>query len=159
VTIEHEPRVETAVSAGGVVYRRGGHGIDVVLCGREREQLWALPKGTPEPRESIEQTATREVREETGLGVRIVGSLGLIEYQFVRPAQGVRFEKTVHHFLMAPDGTGETAQHDAEYDRVEWFPAEEALRIMTYPNERAVMRRALDALELKASGDASDDDD
>ena len=99
-------RVEQAVSAGGVVYRRGEHGIEIVLCGRMHEGLWALPKGTPERGESIEQTALREVSEETGLGVEIVGDLGTIEYGFARPAQGVRFEKTVHHFLMRPDGSG-----------------------------------------------------
>jgi len=152
VTLEQQLRLETAVSAGGVVYRRGGDGVEVILCGRVQEQLWALPKGTPKPGESIEQTAAREVREETGLGVRIVGSLGMIEYQFTRPAQGVRFEKTVHHFLMAPDGTGATDQHDAEYDRVEWFPAEEALRVMTYHNEREVVRRALAAIERATNG-------
>jgi 8-oxo-dGTP pyrophosphatase MutT (NUDIX family) len=147
VTVEHELRVEPALSAGGVVFRIGELGPEIVLCGRTYESLWALPKGTPERGESIEETAEREVREETGLGVRIVASLGIIEYGFVRQAQGVRFEKTVHHFLMAPDGTGATDLHDREYDRVEWFAAEEALRIMTHHNEREVVRRALAAID------------
>ena len=147
MTLEHELRVETAVSAGGVVYRRGDHGVEVILCGRMHENLWALPKGTPKPGESIEQTAEREVREETGLGVRIVRGLGTIEYEFVRPTRGIRFEKTVHHFLMTPDGTGATDQHDGEYDRVEWFAAQEALRVMTYHNERLVLRRAIDVVQ------------
>ena len=99
-------RVEQAVSAGGVVFRHGEAGVEFVLCGRVHENLWALPKGTPEAGETIEQTARREVTEETGLGVTIVGDLGSIEYVFARPAQGVRFEKTVHHFLMKPDGSG-----------------------------------------------------
>lgn len=140
-------RVEQAVSAGGVVYRRGEHGVEIVLCGRTEERLWGLPKGTPEPGESLEATALREVREESGLGVAIVGDLGTIEYTFARPNQGVRFEKTVHHYLMIPDGTGGTEQHDGEYDRVEWFPAEEALRVMTYRNEAQVVRRALDRID------------
>lgn len=152
MTLEHQLRVETATSAGGVVFRRGELDVEVILCVRTEEQLWALPKGTPECGESIEQTAVREVREETGLGVRIVGNLGIIEYQFARPAQGVRFEKTVHHFLMAPDGTGATDQHDAEYDRVEWVSPQEALRVMTYYNEREVMRRAIEAIEAMRDG-------
>jgi 8-oxo-dGTP pyrophosphatase MutT (NUDIX family) len=147
MTLEHDLRVEEAVSAGGVVYRAGEHGPEVILCGRLHDGLWALPKGTPERGETIEQTAEREVREETGLGVTIVRSLGIIEYGFARPAQGVRFEKTVHHFLMRPDGTGATELHDREYDRVEWFAAEEALRIMTHHNERQVLRRALTAID------------
>jgi ADP-ribose pyrophosphatase YjhB (NUDIX family) len=147
VTVDRELRVEQAVSAGGVVYRRGEHGAEIVLCGRSREGLWALPKGTPEYGEDIRDTAMREVSEETGLGVRIVGELGTIDYEFSRPAQGVRFEKTVHHFLMQPDGTGSTDVHDREYDRVEWFAIEEALRIMTHRNEAAVVRKAREMIE------------
>jgi ADP-ribose pyrophosphatase YjhB (NUDIX family) len=147
VTTEPDLRVEQAVSAGGVVYRRGARWIEIVLCGRMHEGLWALPKGTPAHGESLRETALREVREETGLGVTIVADLGTIEYEFSRPMQGVRFEKTVHHFLMEPDGTGATELHDREYDRVEWFAAGEAMRIMTHRNEQHVLRRALDAIE------------
>ncbi len=147
MTIERAFRVEQAVSAGGVVYRHGEHGVEIVLCGRTREALWALPKGTPEYGESLADTALREVREETGLGVTIVDDLGTIEYEFSRPSHSVRFEKTVHHFLMQPDGTGTTAQHDREYDRIEWFPAEEALRLMTHRNEVVIVRRALEAID------------
>lgn len=142
--------VQQAVSAGGVVYRRGERGIEIVLCGRAAEGLWALPKGTPTHGESLRETAIREVCEETGLGVTIVGDLGTIEYAFARPARGVRFEKTVYHYLMEPSGSGSVSDHDGEYDRVEWFPAQEALRIMTHRNEVQVVRRALDAIEERA---------
>lgn len=151
MTTDRPLRVEPAVSAGGVVYRNGDAGPEIVLCGRSREGLWALPKGTPEYGESIRDTAVREVTEETGLGVRIIGDLGTIEYEFARPAQGVRFQKTVHHFLMKPDGTGSVDTHDREYDRVEWFPVEEALRVMTHRNETAVVRRAQDMIEQETA--------
>jgi ADP-ribose pyrophosphatase YjhB (NUDIX family) len=143
--------VEQAVSAGGVVYRHGEHGIEIVLCGRAHEGLWALPKGTPEYGETLRDAALREVREETGLGVEIVDDLGIVEYTFARPHQGVRFDKTVHHFLLTPTGAGATDRHDAEYDRVEWFPIEEALRVMSHRNEAQVVLRARAALE--AAGD------
>lgn len=151
-------RVEQTVSAGGVVFRHGEHGVEIVLCGRVHENLWALPKGTPEAGETIEETALREVREETGLGVTIVADLGSIEYEFLRPAQGVRFEKTVRHFLMQPDGSGDVDAHDHEYDRVEWFAAPEALRLMTHRNEVTVVLRALeiiDAGQVAAGADAA----
>ena len=141
-------RVDHTVSAGGVVYRLSEHGTEIVLCGRTHEGLWALPKGTPERGESIEQTALREVSEETGLGVEIVGDLGTIEYGFGRP--GVRIEKTVYHFLMRPDGSGRVENHDHEYDRVEWFAAEEALRVMTHRNEATVVQRAIEMVDAGA---------
>lgn len=148
-----ELRVEQAVSAGGVVFRRGEHDVEIVLCGRIHEGLWALPKGTPERAESFEQTALREVSEETGLGVEIVADLGSIVYGFARPSQGVRFEKTVHHFLMRPDGTGSVELHDREYDRVEWFAAPEALRLMTHRNEATIVRRALEVIDAGEAGE------
>jgi ADP-ribose pyrophosphatase YjhB (NUDIX family) len=142
-------RLEATVSAGGVVYRTGSHGIEVLLCGRDRERLWALPKGTPQTGETLEQTAVREVREETGLAVEIEEDLGTIEYRFARPAQGVMFDKTVHHYLMSPTGTGSLDRHDAEYDRVEWFAIDDALRLMTHRSEAQIVRRALDAIEAR----------
>ncbi len=143
-------RIERAVSAGGVVYRRGERGIEFLLCGRTAERLWALPKGTPEYGETLEQAALREVREETGLAVEIEAALGTIDYTFTRPVKRVRFDKTVHHFLMRPTGSGSIERHDSEYDRVEWFPAEEALALITHGNEAKVLRRALRALEQEA---------
>ena len=151
-------RVERTVSAGGVVYRRGEHGPEIVLCGRMHEGLWALPKGTPEHTESTEETALREVKEETGLGVEIVGDLGSIEYGFTRP--GLRIEKTVYHYLMRPDGTGRVENHDHEYDRVEWFGVDEALHLMTHRNEANVVKRAIEMLDsepgsaLRRAGDS-----
>lgn len=138
--------VERVVSAGGVVCREGPEGIEVVLCGRDEDHVWALPKGAPEPGESLERTALREVGEETGLRVAVQEALGSIRYQFRRRDLGVRFDKTVHHFLMNAVG-GRVEDHDGEYDRVRWFPAEEALRLLTYPNEVKVVRRALRRLE------------
>jgi len=139
-------RIEHMVSAGGVVYRRGRDGIEVVLCGRRDDGVWGLPKGAPERGESLEGAALREVGEETGLRVSVREPLGSIRYQFTRGEGGVRFEKTVCHFLMRVSG-GSVEDHDEEYDRVRWFPAEEALRLLTFRNEAEVVRRALRRLE------------
>jgi len=145
--------VERVVSAGGVVYRRGRHGIEVVLCGRRSDGVWGLPKGTLERGESLEGAALREVGEETGLRVSVREPLGSIRYQFTEGEVGVRFHKTDYHFLMKVSG-GSVEDHDEEYDRVQWFPAEEALRLLTFPNEAEVVRRAVQRLEGD-SGEAS----
>ncbi|MPZ23557.1 MAG: NUDIX domain-containing protein [Dehalococcoidia bacterium] len=134
------PRTERVFSAGGLVYRTVDGAMEVVICGRSDEGIWGLPKGTPDGGETVEQTAMREVREETGLEVEIEDDLGSITYWFRRP--GVRFHKTVYHYLMRPIG-GDTSQHDHEYDQVEWTSAHEAIRRLSYPNERMVVETAL----------------
>ena len=138
-------RSERVVSAGGVVYRRAERGIEIVLCGRPREGLWALPKGSPEPGEPLERTAIREVEEETGLRVAIEEKVGSIRYQFTG-SDGTRYDKRVEHHLMTPSG-GSLAHHDGEFDEVGWFPVEEALRLLSYPNEREIVRRAARLIE------------
>jgi len=146
-------RTEDLTSAGGIVYRQGLRGPEIVICGRRSDGLWGLPKGTPVQGETLEQTARREVREETGLQVEIQRPLGAIEYWFTRPDQGVRFHKIVHHYLMTPTGGGAIDQHDQEYDLVEWCPAALAVQRLTYPNEAAILRRALGF--VPANGEAS----
>jgi len=129
-----------AVSAGGVVYRRQQGDLFVALCGRTRSRTWALPKGTPDAGETIEETALREVREETGLEVEIEAPLGEIEYWFSRSSE--RIHKRVHFYLMGERG-GRFEDHDPEFDVVEWFSATDALDNLTYPTEAEVVRRAL----------------
>lgn len=131
-------RVRDAVAAGGVVLRQGGDGHEVVIAGREG--IWVLPKGTPGHDEPLDVTATREVREETGLDVRIVRPLGAIEYWFALPRQ--RVHKTVHFFLMEPTG-GDTSMHDHEYDEVRWVPVDEARRLLSFDTYREMLERAL----------------
>ena len=139
------PALVRDVSAGGVVYRREAQNgqIEVALVGRLRPKRWALPKGTPEMGETLEGTALREVGEETGLLVRIERPLDRIQYRFVWG--GVRHFKTVHFYLMEVVG-GDTANHDGEYDVVEWFPIGEALRRLSYPNEARVVDKAQQVL-------------
>ena len=132
-----------AVSAGGVVYRPEAGGLLIALCGRKRTGTWNLPKGTPDDGETVEETALREVREETGLEVEIEAPLGEIEYWFTRALE--RVHKRVHFFLMGERG-GSLDDHDPEFDLVEWFPAVQAVRSLTYPTEAGVVRRAIDAL-------------
>ena len=104
---------------------------------------WTLPKGTPDPGETIEETALREVGEETGLEVRIVAPLPSIEYAFVQ--DGTRIRKTVHYFLMEPTG-GDLSRHDAEFERVRWVPFGEAGALLSFATERELVAAAEDRL-------------
>jgi 8-oxo-dGTP pyrophosphatase MutT (NUDIX family) len=116
---------------------------EICLGGRRRDRstiTWTLPKGTPSDGESIDQTALREVAEETGLRVRIVASVGAIEYFFTQ--DGTRIHKTVHFFLMESTG-GSLDAHDHEFDAVRWVPLDEARSLMTFPTERRIVEQAL----------------
>ena len=140
--MSQKQRVEKLVSAGGVVYRDNGGRAEVVICGRASPRTWGLPKGTPNPGESREQTALREVREETGLEVEIEGFIGSVEYRFYRSANSVQYDKTVYFYLMSPTG-GDLSLHDHEFDEVHWLPVPEALEALTYDNEVKIVEKSL----------------
>ncbi|MFN2520873.1 MAG: NUDIX hydrolase [Candidatus Limnocylindria bacterium] len=135
-------RVRSAIAAGGVVFRGGLDALEVALAGRRSDGSWVFPKGTPDGDESIEETALREVEEETGLKVRITAPLGTMEYWFA--AAGERVHKFVHFYLMEPVG-GDVSLHDHEYDEVRWVPVAEARRMLSFDTYREVLDRALAA--------------
>jgi len=118
--------------------------MEVVLVGRSNSGLWALPKGTPQPGETLEQVAIREVQEETGLQVRLLAYIGSISYSFIHDQ--TRYYKQVRHFLLEAIG-GDLALHDQEYDQVEWFPLPEACRRLTYQNEAHILYQAEETLQ------------
>jgi len=107
---------------------------------------WALPKGWVEQGEKPEQTAVREVREETGLQTRVLRKVDEISYQFYSRADHDRISKTVHLFLLECLG-GDTADHDTEVEEARWFPIEEASQRLTYKNEREALEKAAVLLE------------
>jgi 8-oxo-dGTP pyrophosphatase MutT (NUDIX family) len=139
-------KTRTEVSAGGVVYRRSDDGVEVVLAARRTRRgdlAWGLPKGLVEPDEAPEETAVREVREETGLDAEIDSSLGDIRYFYVW--EGVRVRKSVRFFLMRATG-GDVSNHDHEMEDVQWFPLSGAVRRAAYRGEREVIERAAERL-------------
>jgi len=126
-----------------VVHRTVDGETEFLLVHRRSPVLWALPKGTPDSGETIEETALRETREETGIEVEIQARLSSIRYFFVRGT--TRFHKTVHFFLMRPIG-GAIELHDGEFDDVRWHRVAEALALMNHATERSVVERAVAVL-------------
>ena len=140
-------RTSTATSAGGIVVRYEGDRPQLVVGCRRRDRdvvTWTLPKGTPDPGETREETALREVREETGLDVRIRGPLDSIEYWFVQ--SGTRIHKTVHYYLMDQTG-GDLGRHDHEFESVRWIGFDEAQHLLTFETERALVARVAEAID------------
>src|SRR5919106_2811424 len=133
-------------SAGGLVVDRLGAATLGALIGRidRRGRLeWVLPKGHVEPGETPEQTAVREVREETGLEARVVSSLGPIEYWFV--ADDRRVHKTVHHYLLEATGGG-LGTEEVEGSEGAWGAPGELVARRRYASERRLLERLPDLL-------------
>ena len=132
-----EPLTET--SYGGLVVR----GDDVLVIRPTGRRVTGLPKGGPEPHETPEETASREVREETGITAKVREPLGDVEYWYRRG--GHRVFKTVHFFL-CDFVSGSTEDHDHEVDEARWIPLREARTALSYPGERELVERALSKL-------------
>ena len=134
------------VSAGGLVIDFSG--TKGLLIGRldqkdeSRERLlWSLPKGHIESGETPEEAAIREVAEETGIQSEILRELGVIDFWFM--AGGKRIHKTVHHYLFKEVG-GTLAPQVTEVDEVRWFPLNEIVDRLAYPDEKKLIARSGD---------------
>jgi 8-oxo-dGTP pyrophosphatase MutT (NUDIX family) len=134
-------RTARAVSAGGVVLAEPRPDAPVALVAHRSVRgtlQWTLPKGAQEEGETVEQTALREVREETGLKVELIGRLDTIDYWFVWAPEKTRYHKFVHYFLMRAVG-GDFAEHDHEMEEAAWFEPAQARRRMSFANERKLL--------------------
>jgi ADP-ribose pyrophosphatase YjhB (NUDIX family) len=126
-------------SAGGLVVDRLSPGAQGLLIGRLDRRgrlLWSLPKGHIEAGESAEDTAIREVAEETGIHSRVVAPLGPIDYWFVFDDR--RIHKTVHHYLLIAEG-GDLSTEDVEVTEVAWIPLSEVPERLAYDDERRLI--------------------
>jgi len=111
----------------------------VLLVHRPRYDDWSLPKGKGDPGERDEETALREVEEETGLRCELGAPAGQTRY---RDSKGR--DKVVHYWLMAPpangDGTGSFVPND-EVDELRWYTIPEATEFLTYAHDRKLLQK------------------
>ncbi|WP_248926720.1 NUDIX hydrolase [Paenibacillus hamazuiensis] len=131
------------VSAGGVVFRQQD-GETYVQMIQDRYGKITLPKGKMESGESVEQTALREILEETGIEGRIVEPLETIRYQYTMIGVGL-VDKEVHYFLVEATGGKLTAQVE-EIRGVEWLLPKDAWYQQVhngYGNNDSVVKKAL----------------
>lgn len=131
------------VSAGGVVFKRDGADVQIVIVQVVPELRWQLPKGIIDEGETNEQAALREVREEAGVDARIVEFAGTSEYWFSVKRQGVmqRCHKFVHFFVMAYE-SGDVRDHDHEVAEARWVPIATALDMFAFDSDREIVRKA-----------------
>jgi 8-oxo-dGTP pyrophosphatase MutT (NUDIX family) len=141
---------KTQVSAGGVVFRRSEGRTEVALISVGEQNRWQLPKGLVDAGESPEEAALREAREETGLGAELVAPIEKIEYWYFSTERGarVRFHKFVHFYLLRFTA-GDVRDHDAEVNEARWIEIREAIEMLAFKGERAIVERAREMIEGK----------
>jgi 8-oxo-dGTP pyrophosphatase MutT (NUDIX family) len=143
-----DPRDAVVRAAGGIVRRpvAGGSRIrqwlrprhEIALVHRPRYDDWSLPKGKPDGDEGDEDTALREVEEETGLRCALGAPVGETRYEDSRGR-----DKVVRYWLMdPPDGERTTPfVPNREVDEVRWLEPDEAVTLLTYPHDRELLER------------------
>ncbi|MFR8387685.1 MAG: NUDIX hydrolase [Lachnospirales bacterium] len=128
-----------AVSCGGVVIHDG----KVLLLYKNqngRYMGWVLPKGTVEPGETYQQTALREVKEETNSDAEIVKYIGKTQYTF-RGNEDI-VNKTVHWYLMVTDSFDCKPQAEEFFVDAGFYKQHEASYLLKFHDEKQMMRRA-----------------
>lgn len=129
-------------SAGGVVYKNEEGKTFILLGQHSGHRGWVFPKGLigdHKQGEGKEDTAVREVKEETGVEAEIEKPITPIEYWYVW--EGEKRKKTVYYFLMRETG-GNINDHDWEMSEVKWVAQEEVEKTLTYPSDKKVWREA-----------------
>lgn len=129
------------MSAGGVVFKRERNKYKICLVSKRGGRIWALPKGRVDAGETYEQTAEREILEETGHRTQAIDKLHEIEYYFYLKETGTLYHKFVFFYLMQV--LEENAHpRDGEADEVAWFEIGEAYRKLSYINEKNAVKKA-----------------
>ena len=121
-------------AAGGVVWREGEDGLEVLVIHRPDHGDWSFPKGKLDPGETFEEAALREVREETGLTCRLGPELAFAHYEDNKGRP-----KVVRYWLMAVIEDPGFEPND-EVDELRWLTPSEAIELLTYSRDRKLVR-------------------
>lgn len=132
VVMELNPDTEE-LCAGGIVLK-----ADKFLALRRHNNVWLLPKGHVDPGETLEETAVREVNEETGLTVELGAKLG--ETSYSHSEDGKIHHKRVHWYAMEAVA-GEARPEEGLFTEVRWF-AKDEIGYLTFEHDRALVRKA-----------------
>ena len=146
-------------SAGGVVFKIESGSIFVLVSQHSYHHGWVFPKGligdnpstsSGQGKESKQEAALREVKEETGAEGKIIQELTPVTYWY--QFEGEKRRKTVYYFLMEYTG-GDITRHDTEMEAVEWLPIDKVESRLTYKSDKDVFKEAkLIIQELLVSG-------
>jgi 8-oxo-dGTP diphosphatase len=121
--------VRIVAAAGGLVWRPGRDGRELIVIRRRRHQDWTLPKGKVKPGESWLLCAMREVQEETGFDVEVESHAGWVCYDTGDITKVVRF------WNMRPVGESRFESSE-EVLSVHWLAPQDAIKRLDHEGER-----------------------
>ena len=122
-------------SAGGIVFKNS----HVLLTKHSQNKHWSFPKGLTDG-QTLEEAALREVKEEGGVEAEIVGKVGYNKYIYT--LNGEKIFKVVTYFLMKYK-SGDPKDHDWEVEEAGWYEVDEALKQLTFSQDRELLKKAL----------------
>lgn len=139
-------RATREYTAGGVVFRRGENGIELLMI-QDPKSRWTIPKGHVEEGERLEQTALREVEEETGLkNLKIRDKLDKIHFFYRK--EGKLIFMTTYIFLMEAVGnTSDNLVPEEWMNGIQWFPAQEAIELIEYRDTEKLFKLGLSKIK------------
>jgi 8-oxo-dGTP diphosphatase len=129
-------------SAGGIVYKKTRNNIYILVCQHSQHHGWVFPKGLIGDHienENKEETAVREVKEETGVNAKIIMPLKEVSYWYVFNKEKIK--KTVYYFIMKYV-SGNIENHDFEMENVEWVEKNKVKDKLTYKSDKKVWEEA-----------------
>lgn len=154
-------RVKFEFSAGGVVYKKENGKILILVSQHSQHHGWVFPKGLIGDNvkgERKEDTAVREVKEETGVEAKIVEALKPVTYWYVfspkgrlaSGKKGEKIKKTVYYYIMEYL-EGDIKKHDQEMENVEWVEFDKILEKLTYKSDKEAFEEAKPIIEKLSS--------
>lgn len=126
-------------SCGAVIYREIESGIEILLQRHKNGGHWAYAKGHVEGNETDEQTALREIREETGLVVELFTDFR--EVSTFSPKPGVM--KDVVYFAAKAMPNAQTTPQEEEVLDIKWVSPDKAIEQLTYPADKEICKKFL----------------
>jgi len=134
------------ISAGGVVILEKNGKQFIITIERKRMKDKCLPKGHQDLNESLQKTAIREVKEETGYTTKILSYLGPFTYSVKSDNKKTIIIITTHWFLMKVIG-GSKRKANAEVKKINLNPIDEDFSFLTYGNDRMFIEKAKKVLK------------